>query len=98
MGTRRCMPSGGKIGNLLKDIPSDHLALQLVAVKVLTNLSLDPGVNWSPSDIDKICDALETNLEPQKCEEGLDADDERQELEDLSRKLTERLQANKQEN
>merc|ERR1712113_270087 len=46
-----------KLGNLLVDIPGDHVALQLVAVKVLTNLSLDTGVNWSSQDVDKICGA-----------------------------------------
>jgi len=36
-----------KLAKLLHDAPADDYALQLVAVKVLTNLSIDPGALWS---------------------------------------------------
>lgn len=36
-----------KLAKLLHDAPADDYALQLVAVKVLTNLSIDPSAPWS---------------------------------------------------
>jgi len=80
-----------KLGNLLVDIPGDHVALQLVGVKVLTNLSLDSGVNWSSQDVEKICGALTQTLS-ERAEDGEDTDD-RPELERLARSLRDRLQA-----
>jgi len=51
-----------KLGQLLDDCPPDDVPLQLVAVKVLTNLSLDPGAVW-PAGIHDVREALERLIE-----------------------------------
>merc|ERR1712060_675340 len=81
-----------KLGNLVVEIPSDHLSLLLVAVKVLTNLSLDLAVNWSPPDVEKICGALEEKLMPAEGDDGAEDGPEKAQLENLSRSLIDRLE------
>jgi hypothetical protein len=48
-----------KLSRLLADAPPEDLALQLVAVKVLTNLSLDPATGWPPEATDELRAVLE---------------------------------------
>lgn len=82
-------PAVQKLAQLLNDAPNDDPDLQLVAVKVLTNLSLDPGVEWRGSDLEELRGSL-TRLEDGG--EGA-ADSEREQLLELSRRLLERLPA-----
>jgi len=48
-----------KLGRLLADAPPEDLALQLVSVKVLTNLSLDPAIGWPREATDQLRAVLE---------------------------------------
>mmetsp|Transcript_29641 Transcript_29641/g.83577 ORF Transcript_29641/g.83577 Transcript_29641/m.83577 type:complete len:902 (-) Transcript_29641:164-2869(-) len=91
-------PAVQKLGTVLTDAPLDDPALQLVAVKVLTNLSLDPGVEWAPPDVKAIREVLEQAL-VDNASVGVeissraehDAAGARQQLLDLARQLLDRL-------
>lgn len=80
-------PTAQKLGKLLRDAPASDAALQLVAAKVLTNLSLDPGVQWAASDLEAVRGALDQII---AVDAGEDTD-ERQQLGDLGRQLLARL-------
>ncbi|CAE8661374.1 unnamed protein product, partial [Polarella glacialis] len=84
-------PAVQKLAKLLGDAPSDDAALQLVAVKVLTNLSLDPGAAWPATHVEVVREVLEQTVAD--CQESADLADsaERQQLLDLARHLQSRL-------
>merc|ERR1712060_913385 len=93
-------PAVQKLGNVLSDAPLDDPALQLVAVKVLTNLSLDPSVTWAAPDTEAIREVLEqaatdnTSLAMEGTKAGADVGngpDTRQQLLELSQQLLGRL-------
>mmetsp|Transcript_103040 Transcript_103040/g.204529 ORF Transcript_103040/g.204529 Transcript_103040/m.204529 type:complete len:920 (+) Transcript_103040:163-2922(+) len=48
-----------KLSRLLTDAPRDDLALQLVAVKALTNLAMDSAIGWPPQVTDELHTVLE---------------------------------------
>jgi len=79
-------PVGQKLGELLRD--ADDTALRLVAVKVLTNLSL-VDIQWSESDLQ----CLRNGLEPLTAAVEEHAEDaaDRLQLAELAQKLLERL-------
>eukprot|EP00441_Pelagodinium_beii_P035253 CAMPEP_0197633012 /NCGR_PEP_ID=MMETSP1338-20131121/9484_1 /TAXON_ID=43686 ORGANISM="Pelagodinium beii, Strain RCC1491" /NCGR_SAMPLE_ID=MMETSP1338 /ASSEMBLY_ACC=CAM_ASM_000754 /LENGTH=882 /DNA_ID=CAMNT_0043204595 /DNA_START=1 /DNA_END=2649 /DNA_ORIENTATION=- len=82
-------PAVQKLAKLLGDAPSDDPALQLVAVKVLTNLSLDPGAAWPATDVEAVRETVEQTIGD--CEELASEEVERQQLLDLARHLQSRL-------
>jgi hypothetical protein len=86
-------PVVGKLGKLLCDAPPDDTALQLVAVKVLTNLSRDPaGTTWSNAASEDVREALQQILAESSQEvEQLEPDEEMRQLLDLSQQLLARL-------
>ncbi|CAE7490661.1 Armc2 [Symbiodinium natans] len=75
-------------GGLLGDAPADDPLLQLVAVKVLTNLSLDHRATWTAPDIEAVRSALAQTIAESK--ELADVS-ERQQLLELSQQLLGRL-------
>jgi len=83
-----------KVGRLLGDVPPEFSALRFVAVKLLTNLSLDPNVSWAPEDVESICGTLSETIangdaEPRDVvREGVT---EQQQALELSRSLVDRL-------
>uniref|UniRef100_A0A7S4SBQ2 C2H2-type domain-containing protein n=1 Tax=Alexandrium monilatum TaxID=311494 RepID=A0A7S4SBQ2_9DINO len=80
-----------KLAKLLGDAPLEDTALQLVAVKVLTNLSLDPSIGWPAAAVGKVRGALEQIIGADgNCGEG-GAEGEDQQLGELSRHLLGRL-------
>eukprot|EP00930_Biecheleria_cincta_P018038 TRINITY_DN14177_c0_g1_i2.p1 TRINITY_DN14177_c0_g1~~TRINITY_DN14177_c0_g1_i2.p1 ORF type:complete len:868 (-),score=162.47 TRINITY_DN14177_c0_g1_i2:21-2624(-) len=81
-------PAVQKLAKLLGDAPSDDPALQLVAVKVLTNLSLDPGAAWPATDVEAVRGVVESTIAD--CEELADSP-ERQQLIELAKQLQGRL-------
>jgi len=81
-------PAVQKLAKLLGDAPSDDPALQLVAVKVLTNLSLDPGAAWPAADVEAVRGVVESTIAD--CEELPDGP-ERQQLVELAQQLQGRL-------
>lgn len=89
-------PVTQKLAKLLTDAPADDAALQLVAVKVLTNLSLDPSVGWAGADLEGIRSALEQSIQRGESAFAVSsvsepADPERPQLLDLTRHLLGRL-------
>jgi len=93
-------PVVAKLSKLLGDAPMDDPALQLVAVKVLTNLSLDPNVAWSAQDLEVSRGVLESTVadveaaaggQEEETEEADDTEAERQQLLDLAGQLLARL-------
>jgi len=83
-------PAVQKLAKLLGDAPSDDPALQLVAVKVLTNLSLDPGAAWPATNVEAVRETVEQTIGD--CEEiACSQEPERQQLLDLARHLQSRL-------
>jgi len=87
-------PVVAKLGKLLLEVPPDDVALQFVAVKVLTNLSLDPGTMWPASGTEDVREALQQIIAetpaPPETEASEEASDSRQLL-DLSNHLLARL-------
>jgi len=81
-------PAVEKLGKLLGDAPTDDPLLQLVAVKVLTNLSLDSQATWSATDIEAVRSALLQTIAESK---ELADISERQQLIELSQQLVSRL-------
>mmetsp|Transcript_104392 Transcript_104392/g.225237 ORF Transcript_104392/g.225237 Transcript_104392/m.225237 type:complete len:884 (-) Transcript_104392:18-2669(-) len=82
-------PVVSKLGKLLGDAAQDP-ALQLVAVKVLTNLSLDPGLGWSPADVEAVRRNLEQIIADDQGGEPSEEPEQAQLLE-LARQLLARL-------
>ncbi|CAJ1400596.1 unnamed protein product [Effrenium voratum] len=82
-------PAVQKLAKLLGDAPADDPLLQLVTVKVLTNLSLDSRAAWPAEDAEAVSGVLlQTIADSQDlASESL----ERQQLLDLSRHLQSRL-------
>lgn len=78
-----------KLGRLLGDALPEDSGLQLVAVKVLTNLSLDPGASWPSFGIAEVREALQQLTEEPEEEDG--PSEERHQLLELSRLLLARL-------
>jgi len=76
-----------KLAKLLTDAPRDDDALQLVAVKVLTNLSLDPSVCWASSAVARVRAALQQTLDSGAAATSA----ERQQLAELAGQLQARL-------
>jgi len=74
-----------KLGKLLSEAPPDDPALRLVAVKVLTNLSLDPSIGWTPTDVEAVRSVLEQM--PADCEEVAMEDDDEQTISDRNQLL-----------
>merc|ERR1719218_235752 len=56
--TRLVGPVAQKLGKLLNDAPDSDPALQLVAVKVLTNLCMHPSIEWPAEDAESLHAAL----------------------------------------
>lgn len=81
-------PAVEKLGKLLGDAPTDDPLLQLVAVKVLTNLSLDSQATWSATDIEAVRSALLQTIAESK---ELASISERQQLIELAQQLVSRL-------
>lgn len=79
-----------KLRKLLGDAPADDIELQLVAVKVLTNLSLDPSVEWSPQEISATATMLENLVATSESGEAID-NPEGQQMRDLAKTLLSRL-------
>jgi len=79
-------PIARKLGKLLSEAPPDDPALRLVAVKVLTNLSLDPSIGWAPTDVEAIHSILEQI--PADCEEVAMEDDDEQTISDRNQLLS----------
>lgn len=93
-------PVAEKLAKLLVDAPDSDPALQLVAVKVLTNISLHPTVRWSDEDRQGLHDAVKTmvsSVEQYNGEgdEEVDEEDEaeRQQMLGLARQLMSTLAA-----
>jgi len=86
--TNHC-PTVQKLGKLLGDAPPDDVALLLVAVKVLTNLSLDPGAAW-PTGTEDVREAL-LMLTQDGVLPGGDDDTDKQQFLELSHHLLGRL-------
>ncbi|CAK0887433.1 unnamed protein product, partial [Prorocentrum cordatum] len=83
-----------KLGKLLCDMGAeDDVQMQDVAVKVLMNLAMDPGVAWPPADAEVVRDALEQIVSEGRrpAEEDAEAAEERQGLLDLSARLLAKL-------
>jgi len=82
-----------KLGKLLCDMSAeDDVQMQDVAVKVLMNLAMDPGVAWPPADAEVVRDALEQIVaEGSRPEDDAGAAEERQSLLDLSARLLAKL-------
>mmetsp|Transcript_19615 Transcript_19615/g.45657 ORF Transcript_19615/g.45657 Transcript_19615/m.45657 type:complete len:898 (+) Transcript_19615:54-2747(+) len=84
-----------KLVKLLRDAPLDDPGLQLVAIKVLTNLSLDANMSWTAADSEATREALEelstaaSSLEAAEAEEEIIA--ERQQMLELAQHLLSRL-------
>jgi len=99
MGT---CPAVQKLGQLLGDALPDDMALQLVAVKVLTNLSLDPGSQWMESSVQALRAGLHNVLA--RCENGKHVVDssaaagDRQQLIELAQHLLGKLPQESSEN
>lgn len=76
-----------KLGEVLRDALADDIELQLVAVKVLMNLSLDPSMQWPEEDLQVIHAALRplTNHGTAEVDKGSDPD--RKQLVDLATHL-----------
>jgi hypothetical protein len=55
---RLSVPILQKLAKLLVDVPPEDLAFQFVAVKVLTNLSLDPSSSWPAEESEAVRTAL----------------------------------------
>jgi len=97
--TKRLMtatPIVRKLIELVNDAPADDPGLRLVAIKVLTNLSLDTSTRWSALDVQAVRSALQQI--PVDCEEvstALQEDPQTmadmQQLLELTRKLQQRL-------
>lgn len=84
-------PAVPKLAKLLGDAPSDDPALQLVAVKVLTNLSLDPQAAWPASDVEAVRAILDQLIgENEELPDAKESPDKQQLLE-LSQHLMSRL-------
>eukprot|EP00928_Gymnodinium_smaydae_P012508 TRINITY_DN14531_c0_g5_i1.p1 TRINITY_DN14531_c0_g5~~TRINITY_DN14531_c0_g5_i1.p1 ORF type:complete len:868 (-),score=193.45 TRINITY_DN14531_c0_g5_i1:100-2646(-) len=77
-----------KLGKLLVDAPADDIQLQLVAVKVLTNLSLDPGATWPASSSEDVRGALQQMIASEGAPENAE---EKQQLVELAQHLLGRL-------
>lgn len=91
-----------KLCTVLNDAPVDDPALKVVAVKVLTNLSLNPNAGWAAPDMEAVRHALENIVADGECmvEEGAKGGvtanggaNERRQLVELSQNLVERLPA-----
>lgn len=84
-------PAVQKLAKLLGDAPCNDPMLQLVAVKVLTNLSLDSRAAWPMEDVELVRGVLVQSIaDSQELGAG---DPERQQLIDLARHLQGRLPA-----
>jgi len=80
-----------KLGKLLCDMSAeDDVQMQDVAVKVLMNLAMDPGVAWPPADAEVVRDALE-QIVAEGSRPTEDDAEERQSLLDLSARLLAKL-------
>lgn len=76
-----------KLTQLLNDAPDEDPELQLVAVKVLTNVSLDPSVEWRGKDVEDMrCALLHLGGGGER-----DVSGDWQQLLELSQRLLERL-------
>merc|ERR1719408_64000 len=84
-------PAVQKLAKLLGDAPSDDPGLQLVTVKVLTNLSLDRGAAWPAVDVEAVKTALEQTIADSEELVSADGADERQQLLELAKHLQSRL-------
>jgi hypothetical protein len=81
-------PVAQKIGKLLLDAEeAEDPTLQLVAVKVLTNLSIHPTVQWSAEDIDCLHHSLTSVLSSASTASESDDEAEKQQLLELTRPL-----------
>lgn len=86
-----------KLAKLLDDAPQDDPELQLCAVKVLTNLTLDGAVRWEADNVESVKSALTQITDPKHCqpchieEEDQALKDIRASLLDLSKHLLARL-------
>lgn len=80
-----------KLAKLLCDAPDNDPALQLVAVKVLTNLSLHPSIQWSEEDGEALRNAINQMVASAEHLDGEGEDEEevaeRQQMLELSRLL-----------
>lgn len=83
-------PAVPKLTKLLADAPADDPALQLVAIKVLTNLSLDSRAAWPMEEVDALRGVLVQTIADS---EEVTESSERQQLLDLARHLQSRLPA-----
>jgi len=87
-------PVAQKLGKLLIDIPDNDPALQLVAVKVLTNLSIHPSVQWPSEDSEILHGALTQMIASAEQLNGSTAEEEeaeRQQMLELARVLLSNL-------
>jgi hypothetical protein len=83
-------PCVEKLAKLLCDAPDTDPALQLVAVKVLTNISLQASVQFSAEDTESLRDAIGQMLASAEQFDGEDEDEEaaeRQQMVELSKLL-----------
>jgi hypothetical protein len=79
-----------KLGKLLRDAPDTDPALQLVAVKVLTNLSMHPGMQWPEEDAECLRVSLSQMITSAEQASGGGEEDEeaeRQQMLELARAL-----------
>jgi len=93
----RCNPIVSKLAKLLKESPRDDLTLQLVAVKVLTNLSLDSSIRWVSPDAELIRNSLDDiilNLEDEYSDQESPGTSDKQQLTGLCQQLSSRLPPN----
>lgn len=87
-------PVAEKLGKLLCDAPDTDPALQLVAVKVLTNLSIHSSVQWSTEDIEGLNDGLSQMItSAENLDGGAEEEEEveRQQMLELAKMLLEKL-------
>jgi len=93
----RSSPVVRKLGKLLSEAPEDDLSLLLVGVKVLTNLSLDPSVEWTGTDVEAVRDVLRSLTVGAGIAAALPeseaAEGEQQQLVELAEQLLSRLPA-----
>jgi hypothetical protein len=81
-----------KLAKLIGDAMHEkETSLQLVAVKVLTNLSLDPGVTWPVTGMEDVREALERVVAAAGLAESSEATSEVEQLLELSQHFLGRL-------
>eukprot|EP00927_Polykrikos_kofoidii_P067743 TRINITY_DN63190_c0_g1_i1.p1 TRINITY_DN63190_c0_g1~~TRINITY_DN63190_c0_g1_i1.p1 ORF type:complete len:968 (-),score=155.32 TRINITY_DN63190_c0_g1_i1:54-2792(-) len=87
-------PTVQRLGKLLQDAYQEHeTSLQFVAVKVLTNLSLDAGSTWSVAGTEDVRSALQQISTAAGAPQSAGVDTESEQLLELSQHLLEMLPA-----